>query len=71
MLRVQMLLKLEEVEVKAEEEPEGEITVRSSGEALRPPSKGATFTQIDFFSVWVYLDRSPLGGLQYQKLFGC
>ena len=53
MLQAQRLVKLEEVEVKAEEEPEGEIIVRSSGEALRPPGKGTTFTQINSLSVIV------------------
>ena len=41
MLHAQKLLKFKEVEVKAEEEPEGEIIVISSGEALRPPGKGS------------------------------
>ena len=44
---MQNLLKLE---VKVEEEPEVEMTVRLSGEALRPPGKGTTFTQIHFLS---------------------
>ena len=43
MLQVQKLLKLEEVEVKVEEEPKGEVIVRSSGEVLRPPGAGTTF----------------------------
>ena len=50
-LQVQKLLKLEKVEVKVEEEPEGEVIVGSSGETLRPPGKGTTFTQINFLSV--------------------
>ena len=54
MLHAQKLLKLEKVEAKAEEEPEGEIIVGSSGEALRPPGKGTSFTQINFLSVQVY-----------------
>ena len=51
MLQAQKLLKLEEVEVKAEEEPEGEIIVGSSGEALRPTGKCTDFTQINSLSV--------------------
>ena len=50
MLQVQKLLKLEEVEVKMGEEPEGEIIVGLSGQALRPPGKGATFIWINFLS---------------------
>ena len=41
---MQKLLKLEEVQVKAEEEPKGEIKVGSSGEELRPPAEGITST---------------------------
>ena len=41
---MQKLLKLEEVEVKVEEEPEGEAIVGSSGKELRPPGMGTTFT---------------------------
>ena len=48
---MQKLMKLEEVEVKVEEEPEGEAIVGSNGETLRPPGKGTTFTQINSFSV--------------------
>ena len=48
---MQKLLKLKEVKVKAEEEPREEIIVGLSGEALRPPGKGTTFTQINFISV--------------------
>ena len=57
---MQKLLKLEEVEVKAEEEPEGERIVGLSGEAYRPPGKGTIFTKINFLSVWVYLGQQPL-----------
>ena len=64
-------MKLEEVKARAEEEPEGEIIVGSNGEALRPPGKGTTFTQVNSLSVQVYLDSSPLRGLLYWKLFGC
>ena len=60
MLQAQKLLKVEEVEVEAEEEPKGEVIVRLSREALRPPSTDTTFTQINFFSAWVYLDSIPL-----------
>ena len=48
MLQAQKLLKLGELEAKAEEELDGEIIVRLSGEALRPPGKGIPFTQIKF-----------------------
>ena len=48
------------MEVKAEEEPKGEIIVGSSGEALRPPGKGTTFTQINSLFVHIYLDCRPL-----------
>ena len=51
MLQAQKLFKLEEVEVKAEEEPEGETIVGSGGEALRSSGKGTIFTQINFLSV--------------------
>ena len=44
-------MKLEEVEVKAEEESKGETIVGLSGEALRPPHKGTTVTQINSLSV--------------------
>ena len=44
---MQKLVKLEEVEVKAEEEPEGEIIVGSGGEALRPPGEHTTYTLIN------------------------
>ena len=47
MLQVQKLLKLEEVEVKVEEEPEGEAIVGLSGDALRPPGMGTTFTHMN------------------------
>ena len=47
-------MKLEEVEVKAEEEPEGEIIVGFSREALRPPDKGITFTQINSLSEYIW-----------------
>ena len=43
MLQVQKLLKLEEVEVKVEEQPKGEAIVGSSGEVLRPLGMGTTF----------------------------
>ena len=68
---MQKLLKLQEVEVKAGEEQKGDIIGGSSGEALTPPGKGTTFTQINSVLVQVYLDRSSLIGLLYQKLFGC
>ena len=42
MLQVQGFLKLEEVKIKAEEEPKGEVIVGSSREALRPPGTGNT-----------------------------
>ena len=51
---MQKLLKLEEVEVKAEEEPEGKAIVGSSGEAPRPPSKGTTFTWRNFLSECIW-----------------
>ena len=50
MLQAQKLLKLEEVAVKAEEEPEGEVIVGSSGEVLRHLGTGTTF----------HLDKYPL-----------
>ena len=53
MLQAQKLLKLEEVEIKADEEPEGEIIIGLSGEVLRPPGKDTTFTQINLLSVQV------------------
>ena len=59
MLQAQKLLRLEEVEAKAEEEPEEKVIVGSNGKALRPMGMGNTFTLINFFSVWVYLDSSP------------
>ena len=71
MLQTQKLWKLEEVEAKVREEPEWEIIVGLSGEALRSPVKGTNFTQINFLTVCIYLDSSPLSGLLYQKLFGC
>ena len=43
-MQAQKLLKLEQVEIKAEEEPKGEIIVGSSGEALRPPGEDTTST---------------------------
>ena len=59
----QKLLKWEEVEAKADEEPKGEIIVGTNGKALRPQGKGTTFTQINSLSIQVYLDSSPLSGL--------
>ena len=43
-----------------EEESEGKIIVGLSGEALRPPGKGTTFTQINSIAIQVYLDSRPL-----------
>ena len=43
MLQAQKLLRLEEVKIKAEEEPKGEVIVGPSGEALRPLGMGNTF----------------------------
>ena len=54
-----------------EEEPKGEIIVGSAREALRPPGEGTTFTQINSFSISVYLECSPLSGPLDQRLFGC
>ena len=48
MLQGQKLLKLEEVEVKAEEEPKEEVIVGSSGEVLRLPGTGNTFHRDKF-----------------------
>ena len=64
---MQKLLELEEVEMGAEEEPKGEAIVGSNGEALRPLGMGTTFIQKKIFSVWVYLDSSPLSSLLYQS----
>ena len=70
-LQAQKLLKLEEAEVEAEEEPKGEAIVGLSGEALRPLGMGTTFTHINFLSfgyIWtaapfvVFYFRSPLLG---------
>ena len=43
MLQVWKLLNLEEVEVKVEVEPKGEVIVGSSREALRLPGTGTLF----------------------------
>ena len=63
--------KVGEVEVKMEEKPKWQEIVGLSGEVLRHQGMGTTFTQINFFSVLVYLDSSPLSSLLYQKLLGC
>ena len=44
---ISLSLLVREVEVKVEDEPEGEIVVGSGGEALRPPGKGTTSTLIN------------------------
>ena len=43
MLQAQKLVKLEEVEIKVEEEPKGEIIVGSGGEVLRPPGEDTIY----------------------------
>ena len=47
---MQKLVRLEEVEVKVEEQPKGETIVRSVGKALRTPGKSTTFTLFEY--VW-------------------
>ena len=42
-----MIVKLEEVKVKVEKEPEGEMIVGSGREALRLPGKSTTSTLIN------------------------
>ena len=58
-LQLQKLMKLEEVEVKAEEEPERDLIAGLSGEALRPPGKGTNFTKVNSSSIWVYWTAAP------------
>ena len=60
MLLAQRLLKLEEVEVKVEEEPKGEVKVGSSGEALRSLGTGTTFHPDKFpFTSSVFGQQAP------------
>ena len=47
MLQAHKLVKLEEVEVKVEEEPEVKIIVGSGGEVLKPPGEGTISTYIN------------------------
>lgn len=68
---MQKLLKLEGVEMKAEEEPEEETIVGSSREAMRPLGMDIIFFQISFLSVQVCWTAAPLIAFLYQKLFGC
>ena len=61
MLPAQKLLKVEEVKVKVEEEPRGEVIVGPSGEVLRPLSMGNTFNPDMFLlSLSVFGLQSPL-----------
>ena len=67
MLQAQKLLKLEEVDVKVEEDPKGEIIVELSGEALRHPGKD--FTKVNVLSVWVCLGSSPISGFLLEAVW--
>ena len=70
MLQVQKLLKLEEVEVKVEEEPKEEVIKRIKWRRTETSGYRYYFSsRINFLYVQVCLDSMPLSSLLYQKVF--